>query len=125
MTVVASRLQRFVKEGVYSMELEGHEGNSAPLMLHYTASVLHTLPQIINHYFPATSISQKSYGTKVDLRVSLRTVQPHARSFFLASLRDRQGKQVPSAHRQHWVARLPQSHVRVLHQPKLEPVQRG
>lgn len=37
----------------------------APLLLHYTAAVVRTLPQVLNHCFPTAQISMQSYGTKL------------------------------------------------------------
>ena len=39
-------MQRVLKEGVFSTELEGGELDVAPFLLHYTAAVMHTLPKV-------------------------------------------------------------------------------
>lgn len=66
----SGKVVRHYKEGVQSMELAGDELEDAPLLLHYTAAVVRTLPAIINHYFGSADaggslISSASYGTKL------------------------------------------------------------
>jgi hypothetical protein len=61
-------LQRVAKEGVFSRELDGNEQADANLLLHYTAAVVRTLPQCLNHYLKdecASALSLKAYGTKL------------------------------------------------------------
>lgn len=58
-------LQRVAKPGVLSLELDGSELEEAPLLVHYTAALMHTLPQALNHYLPALQLSSATYGTKL------------------------------------------------------------
>jgi hypothetical protein len=57
-------LQRFEKPGVFSLELNGNEVDKGSFLLHYTAAILHTIPQLINHHLDA-SLSSSNYGTKL------------------------------------------------------------
>jgi Rps23 Pro-64 3,4-dihydroxylase Tpa1-like proline 4-hydroxylase len=60
-------MKRFDKQNVFAYEMDGTELESAPALIHYTAAVMHTLPQVINHYFADEDIriSSSSYGTKL------------------------------------------------------------
>jgi len=61
-------LQRVDKPGVFSRELDGNEQADANLLLHYTAAVVRTLPQCLNHYLKdecLSGLSLKAYGTKL------------------------------------------------------------
>jgi len=59
-------LQRVDKPGVYSLELNGDEAQTASFLLHYTAGILHTMPQLLNHHLN-TGLSGSNYGTKLAL----------------------------------------------------------
>ena len=64
-----SCLTSFPKPGVVSCELDGDEIDTSPMLLHYTAAVMHTLPQVINHYLSreGVEIASSTYGTKLAL----------------------------------------------------------
>ena len=63
---------RHYKPGVHSLELAGDELEEAPLLLHYTAAVVQTLPQVCDHFFADAEgirIGTAQYGTKLAIAV--------------------------------------------------------
>ncbi len=59
----------FPKDNVFASELDGHEWDVAPTILHYTRSIMLQAPDMLNGFFPDLQISSRSYASK--LAVSL------------------------------------------------------
>ena len=61
-----SSLERFDKEGVFALELDGNE-KDARCLLHYTAGIMHSLPGLLNHFLreEGLKLSSSTYGTKL------------------------------------------------------------
>ncbi|KAF0720526.1 Aste57867_245 [Aphanomyces stellatus] len=59
----------FPKDNVFASELDGHEWDLAPTILHYTRSVMLQAPAMLNELFPEIQISSRAYASK--LAVSL------------------------------------------------------
>lgn len=57
--------QRFAKEGVHAVELDGDEWDRAAWLLEYTAQVMATVPAALNSHSPELCISEAAYGTKL------------------------------------------------------------
>ncbi|ETV98191.1 hypothetical protein H310_08919 [Aphanomyces invadans] len=59
----------FPKNNVFASELDGHEWDVAPTILHYTRSIMLQAPSMLNELFPELQISSRAYASK--LAVSL------------------------------------------------------
>jgi hypothetical protein len=57
--------QRFNKEGVHAVELDGDEWDRAAWLLEYTAQAMASVPAALNAQWPELAMSEAAYGTKL------------------------------------------------------------
>ena len=66
------QVDRFVKPGVYACEPDGNDYHTAPDLLHYIATVLRTLPPILNDTILSTTTSATSTTSATTQKLQLR-----------------------------------------------------
>jgi hypothetical protein len=59
------KIIRFDKPGVYACEPDGSDYQTAPDMLHYTATMVRTLPNVLNDEIPYLGLRDDAYNAKL------------------------------------------------------------